>query len=1178
MKNVISVFFPWILLACYRESVDRSSQFIDNPLHDSDGDGLTENDGDCNDRDPSEPREYFVDSDDDGFGHLADSHFSCLHVLSEEYPETKFVANNLDCNDEDKDIHPNAFELCDELDNDCDSDIDEDAVDRAVWFVDADSDGFGDANAETLRWCLYDPPEGYALVGLDCNDLSNKQFPGNLEICDEIDNDCDGLVDDNDDSLDVNTGDTFYADVDSDGFGNVNSSQKACIQPDGYVQNAQDCDDSITGGFTHPYRAEICDGIDNDCDGLVDDADDSLDVNTGDTFYADVDSDGFGNVNSPQKACLQPDGYVQNAQDCDDSITGGLTYPDAPEICDGIDNDCDVFIDEDVQNTYYLDFDGDGFGDLGKPFLACSLPSGYSDFSTDCDDGDDEQFPNNPEICDNKDNNCDGFTDEGVLSTFYLDRDGDGFGDSLSSVDACQAVSGYVSEPADCDDFDDTQYPNAVETCNQEDDDCDGYTDEGKDENAPLNAPTWYVDFDEDSYGTEAATIVSCYQPTGYVDNLDDCNDGDASIHPASPELCDNLDQDCDGLVDDNPVNGVLFYRDQDGDGDGEIGTTDTIEACYILNTQTQEYEPPAGYADIDGDCDDEDHSVSSLMAELCTLDIDENCDGDMILGAIDPTEWFVDADDDGFGNSLYSILSCPILNQSTGMEGAPSGYAENAQDCNDLDGDLFPGNLEICNGKLDDCNQAEDFDGDGVVEYTARSVEIDHDQDGYIECVFDEDDWVNLATLPLGSGDCQPFDDDVFPNAPELCTGEVEDCNSPDYGSIPEDESDEDGDGYVECLGFIGIGWEGDPDVIGGGDCNDSDADLNGDGILDGANTYPGAAEFYPTPEEPDLELCLADNNEDGVPDCVRISSNTTQSAPSNYECEFGVYLTTDIGPDFVYIPGGVDPTGRYELSHDFYLMTTEVTRGMYEALIGSDPSYFSSNSPYEDFPVENLSWAAAAHFANLLSDEQQVDRCYDENNNYAPIISYSGTNFYSCPGFRLPTEAEWEYAARYDYAVKQTDIIGAVWTENGGGTLISYNSSVFMYVADGISDPSFSLYSWFYGNNIPDSTKQVARLRPNGYGLYDMHGNVREMMNDWATTGSSGNFSGHFFPTTGSIQNGVMVDPVGPGAGTVKVLRGGHYSDHEGYYLGVEGSIGISASSSGEKTTGFRLAQTKF
>ena len=212
-----------------------------------------------------------------------------------------------------------------------------------------------------------------------------------------------------------------------------------------------------------------------------------------------------------------------------------------------------------------------------------------------------------------------------------------------------------------------------------------------------------------------------------------------------------------------------------------------------------------------------------------------------------------------------------------------PIGYSENADDCDDLDGDLFPGNVEICNGKLDDCDAAEDANGDGVVEYTARSVEIDHDNDGFIECSFVESDWADPTTLPMGSGDCQPLDDDVFPGAPELCTGETEDCLSPEYGGAPPEETDDDGDGYVECSGFIGVGWEGDPSVIGGNDCDDRATDDNGDGNPDGLFTFPGAAELYPNAITPDLTFCVADQNEDGLPDCARMPNNTQQEAPSD-------------------------------------------------------------------------------------------------------------------------------------------------------------------------------------------------------------------------------------------------------------------------------------------------------
>ena len=135
-----------------------------------------------------------------------------------------------------------------------------------------------------------------------------------------------------------------------------------------------------------------------------------------------------------------------------------------------------------------------------------------------------------------------------------------------------------------------------------------------------------------------------------------------------------------------------------------------------------------------------------------------------------------MDADGDSFGNPAFSIVSCPIVDPVTNRV-APIGYSENADDCDDLDGDLFH-NVEICNGKLDDCDAAEDADGDGVVEYTARSVEIDHDMMASLNVVLSYQTG-SIQQLCHWVRRLSTTDDDVSPGAPELCTGEVEDCLS---------------------------------------------------------------------------------------------------------------------------------------------------------------------------------------------------------------------------------------------------------------------------------------------------------------------------------------------------------------------------------------------------------------
>jgi hypothetical protein len=145
--------------------------------------------------------------------------------------------------------------------------------------------------------------------------------------------------------------------------------------------SAEDCDDD--NAAVNPSATELCDGLDNDCDGGLDtDATDAL------TWYTDADNDSFGDLNSSLLACEAPTGAVANSADCDDNNSG--VYPEAAELCDGLDNDCDADIDEDAidKPTWYADADGDGFGDANVSLLACELPSGYTEDDTDCDDTD----------------------------------------------------------------------------------------------------------------------------------------------------------------------------------------------------------------------------------------------------------------------------------------------------------------------------------------------------------------------------------------------------------------------------------------------------------------------------------------------------------------------------------------------------------------------------------------------------------------------------------------------------------------------------------------------------------------------------------------------------------------------------------------------------------------------
>ena len=169
------------------------------------------------------------------------------------------------------------------------------------------------------------------------------------------------------------------------------------------------------------------------------------------------------------------DGFSENNGDCDD--TNAQVYSGAEEICDGLDNDCDGLVDEDAGSIFYQDSDGDGFGG-STSIQSCEQPSGYVAQSGDCDDSDATINPNAVEVCDGIDNNCNGVVDEGLTSTFYQDSDGDGFG-GFTTIQSCTQPSGYVAQGGDCDDSDATINPNAVEVCDGIDNNCNGVVDEG---------------------------------------------------------------------------------------------------------------------------------------------------------------------------------------------------------------------------------------------------------------------------------------------------------------------------------------------------------------------------------------------------------------------------------------------------------------------------------------------------------------------------------------------------------------------------------------------------------------------------------------------------------------------------------------------------------------------------
>lgn len=671
-----------------------------------------------------------------------------------------------------------SSEICNLIDDDCNG-ITDDIQQKECIVPDTQITGLTEC-INGKEKCAPPKPKPEECNGKD-DDLNGKTDEGFPDLdgdgiadCVDPDDDGDGISDgqdncptiENSNQTDMDNdgiGDLCDCDIDGDNLENMNPGCKVAIDNCPLVPNPnQDdldkdgigdaCDPDIDGDgdsnsddcapndpLVSHNQTEVCNGKDDNCDGLID-----LGAKDCIMYYIDQDKDGYG---SDIGKCLCKPDQLYSAilgGDCNDTDAG--VKPLAKEKCNKKDDDCDGETDEENALgciNYYLDLDGDGYG-ISSDFKCLCEPFGKytTKNGNDCNDLEFDVHPNAKEVCNNIDDDCDNATDEGAAIgciNYYKDGDGDGYGVGEPQC-LCSPSQPYkATYNSDCNDLNPMIHPNAEEICNKLDDNCNGQTDEGVEGTCTI----FYLDMDSDGFGVDDDAMCLC-GPFGNYKAIKggDCNDKDPMVNPSAKESCNNVDDNCNGVIDEEAADGCkVYYVDLDKDYYGG-------SKSRCLCKPDDKYVTPLG-----GDCNDENPDINPIANEICD-NIDNDCDKEIDeMGSGGCQIYYKDEDMDSYGVTEDFLCLCKPEGKYT---------TKNKGDCDDNNNQINPAAKEACNGKDDNCNKVID---EGF---------LDTDLDQIADCVDSDDDNDNDPD----ESDCNPLDSNVYHGNKEVCNGKDDNCN----------------------------------------------------------------------------------------------------------------------------------------------------------------------------------------------------------------------------------------------------------------------------------------------------------------------------------------------------------------------------------------------------------------